>query len=73
MRRCENTHSSIGTELTVPGTRSFWRGAKVQSRCALSGSAHCTVSLQRQMLVKQVVPKAVEDGCDTRVVDIPVV
>ena len=29
------------------------RGAKVQSRCALSGSAHCTVSLQRQMLVSR--------------------
>ena len=49
------------------------RGDKVQSRCALSGSAHRTVSLQRQMLVKQVVQKAVEDGCHDRVVDIPVV
>ena len=32
---------------------------EVPSPCALSGSAHRTVSLQ----VKQVVQKAVEDGC----------
>ena len=56
-----------------PSNTQFSRGDKVQSRCALSGSAHRTVSLQRQMLVKQVVQKVVEDGCHDRVVDIPVV